>query len=463
MKPRIWQQQLIQLLRRRLNQSSDQGIDVLVHAGPGAGKTLGALLGVRKMKDEGRLSKCIIFTHRKTIKSQWLKTSRLVNLDILDFESIEENHQLPTSTDGWLVTYQAASRHFNLLKSLINSHQDNGLISIADEAHHLGLDPDEPEGQVWGNTFLDLTRNCRLRLGLTGTPFRADNLAFCSAKKMVVQSDGKSLEQITPDLCVEPKELIEVGDVRPLEFWFQDGSVMHLKAGSAIHEISNLSSENRESWRARNLRKAIRLSDSSSIAVHLLLKARHQLDKVRKKHSNAAGLVIAKDIDHAVSISNLLKEEGDRVDLIHSQESNASEKLSQFQKGNSDWLVSVDMCSEGFDAPRLRVVAYLTTVVTKSRFLQGITRAVRMCSTRSSLEAVPRDPSYIYAPADPLLINFARNWSISNPYLIQSPISQHTLELNTGHSRGPALPLKAVKAEAGSIITLRTAELPNFL
>ena len=67
-----------------------------------------------------------------------------------------------------------------------------------------------------------------------------------------------------------------------------------------------------------------------------------------------------------------------------------------FDSGTSDWLVSVDMCSEGFDAPRLRVVAYLTTVVTKSRFLQAITRAVRMCAARSSLEQVPRDPSFIF-------------------------------------------------------------------
>ena len=39
LQPRQWQTQLIQLLRRRLE--TRQGSDVLINAGPGAGKTLG--------------------------------------------------------------------------------------------------------------------------------------------------------------------------------------------------------------------------------------------------------------------------------------------------------------------------------------------------------------------------------------------------------------------------------------
>ena len=70
------------------------------------------------------------------------------------------------------------------------------------------------------------------------------------------------------------------------------------------------------------------------------------------------------------------------------------------------------MCAEGFDASRIRVVAYLTTVVTRSRFVQGITRAVRMCGERANLESIPREPSYVFAPADPLLMQYARSWSL---------------------------------------------------
>ena len=122
------------------------------------------------------------------------------------------------------------------------------------------------------------------------------------------------------------------------------------------------------------------------------------------------------------------------------------------------------MCSEGFDAPRLRVVAYLTTVVTRSRFVQGITRAVRMTPELANDEPIPRHPSYVYAPADPLLMGYARGWSIAEPYVIRAaedtPGSGDTP--NAGWS-GPSLPLEAVGDGAGRVIPLKTPQLPSFL
>ena len=121
------------------------------------------------------------------------------------------------------------------------------------------------------------------------------------------------------------------------------------------------------------------------------------------------------------------------------------------------------MCSEGFDAPRLRVIAYLTTVVTKSRFLQSITRTVRISNTRAGLEAIPREPSYVFAPADPLLIGFAQSWSISDPYLIKGSELQESVNAYVVNGSPIALPYEAVKDGAGAMIKLRCAELPSFL
>ena len=121
------------------------------------------------------------------------------------------------------------------------------------------------------------------------------------------------------------------------------------------------------------------------------------------------------------------------------------------------------MCSEGFDAPRLRVVAYLTTVVTKSRFLQGITRAVRMSTERASIEDIPREPSHVFAPADPILMEYARSWSESKPYLIKDNQSVTQIGSFSWISKGPILPMETVGDGAGEVIKMRTAELPKFL
>jgi hypothetical protein len=267
---------------------------------------------------------------------------------------------------------------------------------------------------------------------------------------------------------VEPRRLIAAGDVRPLEFRFQDGWVDHGRPGpdgegAGAAETSPLSAETRESWRARNLRRAIRLGDGGSIALRVLLGARRRLERLRPVHGGAGGLVIARDIDHARGLGRLLQEQGERVLLVHSQDAEAAARLAAFREGEADWLVSVDMCAEGFDAPRVRVVAYLTTVVTRSRFLQAITRAVRMDGERAALEAIPRQPSYIYAPADPLLIGHARSWSLSEPYLLRPRPTAAGEEAEPGGACGGRLPLQAIDERAGDLLRVRGPELPPFL
>ena len=137
--------------------------------------------------------------------------------------------------------------------------------------------------------------------------------------------------------------------------------------------------------------------------------------------------------------------------------------MEAFKGGDADWLVSIDMCAEGFDAPRLRVVAYLTTVVTRTRFVQAITRAVRMDGQRAAMESVPRHPSYVFAPADPLLMQYARTWSLSEPYVLRGRSTDAAADPEGDNGRAPSLPLQAVEDGAGAVIRMRGPQLPSFL
>ena len=479
--PRDWQKRLIQLLRARLVASDSGGRDMLIHAGPGAGKTLGALLAFQRMEREGRLARFVVFTHRSSIARQWLAAAERLDMTVREWPLPADAAAPvaePAGVERWqglLISYQSAARPRGRLErelpGLLAGNADGSgaggkvrpWLAIADEVHHLGVDPDEPEATAWGHVFTGLTCGARLRLGLSGTPFRADQLAFCAARRLRVEEHGEITERIVPDLCVEPRRLIVAGDVRPLEFRFQDGTVEHGRHPGGEGETSPLSAELRESWRARNLRRAIRLGDGGGIAMRLLLEARRRLERLRSDHPGAGGLVIARDIAHARRIASLFQEQGDRVHLAHSQDPDAASRLAAFRAGAGDWLVSIDMCAEGFDAPRIRVVAYLTTVVTRSRFVQAITRAVRIDDGRGAIEPVPRHPSYVYAPADPLLISHARSWSLSEPYRIRArPIAEAGVECGPG---GAALrmPLLALADDAGSVIALRGPQLPGFV
>ncbi len=462
-RPRLWQERLINLIRRRLEMNSGTEKDLLVYAGPGAGKTLGALLSFKAMQKEKQFNYFLVFCHRNSIIHQWEQTSRKLGLILKDCDASFDTIENKKSIDGLAITYQGAVKNSANLLKYLKHWEEEGFIAIADEVHHLGINNEESKGHVWGRAFNKITVRSKLNIGLTGTPFRADNLSFCSARQIQVPDKGKLISLIRPDLCIEPRELISTGDLRPLEFHFQDGWIEHGYKDNPNNEVSLLSTENRESWRARNLRRAIHLSDKSSIAIQLLLRAREKLQKIRSVHKTAAGLVIAKDIAHAKAIKTVLKENGDQVDLVHSYDPDAKERLKSFQKSNAKWLVSVDMCTEGFDAPRLRVIAYLTTIVTESRFLQSITRAVRVCSERAKKEKIPRNPSYIFAPADHHLMSYARSWSKAKPYLISNNHPNSQQQDLSAYCQIPGLSLETFNAKAGETIRIRTAELPNFL
>ena len=461
--PRAWQRRLIQLLRARLVSASPGSQDVLLHAGPGAGKTLGALLAFQQLQREGRLDRFVVFCHRTAIARQCIGAAARLGLVLQEWET-PGGPPPPAAGQGLLLSYQAAAMHRPRLERELAAHlHGRRWLAIGDEVHHLGLDPLEPEATAWGHAFGSLSGGAQLRLGLTGTPFRADNLGFCYARRIRMHDQDGPAERIIPDLCVEPRALIAAGDVRPLEFRFQDGWVEHGRPEDGRDtETSPLSAEQRESWRARNLRRAIRPGDRGGIALRLLLQARRRLERVRLEHPGAGGLVVARDIGHAGCIADLLSQEGDRVHLVHSQDPEAAQRLAAFQAGEADWLVSIDMCAEGFDAPRLRVVAYLTTVVTRSRFVQAITRAVRMDGDRSGQETIPRRPSYVFAPADPLLIGYARGWTVSEPYVIRPRPTQTSPGATGSPGSDQRLPLQALADDAGRLISVHGPELPSF-
>jgi len=461
--PRQWQRRLLQLLRARLHNPDPLCRDVLLHAGPGAGKTLGALLSFQTLQREGHLEALLVFCHRTSIARQWSSTARRLGLELQLWDPLQ-SHPAAGAT-GLLLSYQSAARHRQALADLLAQRfAGSRWLAAADEVHHLGVDPEEPEARAWGRAFAELAQSAVLRLGLTGTPFRADALAFCAARRLRVEQQGRVSERIVPDLCVESRQLIQAGDVRPLEFRFQDGWVDHGRdPATAGTEASDLAQESRESWRARNLRRAIQPGHGGGIAQRLLIQARLRLERLRRQHPQAAGLVIARDINHARSITALLQEEGEDPRLVHSQDPETAARLAAFRSGEGRWLVSIDMCTEGFDAPRLRVVVYLSTVVTRSRFVQAVTRAVRMDGERAALEGIPRDDSYVYAPADPLLMGHARAWSLSEPYLLRALETTAAMPGAAGAGRAGTLPLRALADGARDVIRLRGPELPSFL
>ena len=75
-----------------------------------------------------------------------------------------------------------------------------------------------------------------------------------------------------------------------------------------------------------------------------------RLDKTQERMPNAGGLVIAPNIDVAEYMTDILEDlTGEKPILVHSKLPNADTKISAYRNSNKNWIVSVNMISEGVD------------------------------------------------------------------------------------------------------------------
>ena len=68
---------------------------------------------------------------------------------------------------------------------------------------------------------------------------------------------------------------------------------------------------------------------------------------------------------------------GEKPYLVHNDEPGSHALIDVFKDNDKDWIVAVDMISEGVDIPRLRTLVYLPRQQTELHFRQALGRVVR--------------------------------------------------------------------------------------
>ena len=90
------------------------------------------------MRHEQRLQHFLVFCHRTSILEQWQRAAARVGLELVSWPCEQETLN---QADGLLLTYQSAGRQPQQLAAALDPWPASTLLAIADEAHHLGLDP----------------------------------------------------------------------------------------------------------------------------------------------------------------------------------------------------------------------------------------------------------------------------------------------------------------------------------
>jgi superfamily II DNA or RNA helicase len=386
--PRKWQSDAIGQVRTLAINGADRA---LVYACPGSGKTYGGLLIASDLVAHAKKGpKIIVLTPNLAIKTQWIDRALELGLRLLPITSGADLRQdvLGFEETGFVMSYQQAVGLRHSLRQFCDAVRP---IAILDEVHHTAGPRADRDGNAWGHAVELSLASASFKLCTTGTPFREGNnpIAFVSyddnqqAVACVSYTFGKAIED---RVC------------RPIEFQLVNGDFEWFHNG----EKTSASFADKLTKKKSGQRLNAALSVDGDYPRHILDYAHRKLCEIRSSgnpvDARAAGFAVAIDTEHADALAEILFEiSGRRPLVVHSKIDEAHSAIDAFRQSDEQWIVGVDMLSEGVDIPRLRVGVYASNVRTSLYFHQFCGRFARI------IDPSANERSYVFMPADPEL------------------------------------------------------------
>jgi hypothetical protein len=250
---------------------------------------------------------------------------------------------------------------------------------------------------------------------MSGTPFRVnkDPIVF------VPSEEGNA----RPHYTYSYDQAIADGACRPVQFVEVRGESTFRTEDGVVHTVTFDEAELTPVGERRRLRAALEWVGEGSIAEKMLVDANRYILGLRKRgDTDAAGLVVCIDCDHAAEVADFMSAQvlGFRPVVAASRlrdpgDLDPANAIRFFRSSHDPWIVAVNMVSEGVDIPRLRVVIYLTNRLTLLSFRQIVGRVVRTDPDNVD------DHGRVYLPADPRLLAMAKEVT-DTVHLLPPPI-----------------------------------------
>tara|TARA_A100001391_G_scaffold61640_2_gene38403 strand:+ start:92 stop:1048 length:957 start_codon:yes stop_codon:yes gene_type:complete len=238
-------------------------------------------------------------------------------------------------------------------------------------------------------------------LALSGTPWRTDDKGIALARYST--PDG----QLICDYRYSLREAIADGVCRSPRIVLLDNSEVTLEEAQGpssssrlFSSVESLLSGSRVTYEA--------LVRHEEIIERVLDLGCRQLDELRQVRADAAGLVVATDIEHAEHIARSLHARGETYSVVTNKTPNAQQAINRFRTSSSRWIVAVGMISEGTDIPRLQVCCYLSRIRTELHYRQVLGRVLRRSGGRDGL-------AWLFMLAEEKLRGFAERISDDLP------------------------------------------------
>ncbi|MDI5986261.1 DEAD/DEAH box helicase family protein [Halomonas sp. M4R5S39] len=353
----------------------------LCQATPGAGKTHLAAALARCLFERNKIDLVLCFAP----SCQVVDGFRTTFADVLD-----KRLDGLVGAVGGAYTYQAMEHRDDTFWQLLDEYR---VFVVFDEIHHCaGHDP--LLSNAWGQQILQRIQDrAAYTLALSGTPWRSDNLAIALAR---YSSPGGELicdyryglqEAITDGVCRSPRiVLLDNQKVQLTEALETESTVKLFPSIAALLGESPITYED--------------LLRHDDVMRQILGLGCERLDEVRRSKPNAAGLVVATDIEHAHQVALALEARGEAYHVVTNRTPDAQQVINAFRNDNCRWIIAVGMISEGTDIPRLQVCCYLSRIRTELHYRQVLGRILRRTGEADN-------QAWLFMLAEPTLQRFA--------------------------------------------------------
>jgi len=360
----------------------------LADATPGAGKTAFAAYLFRYLYGS-EWQRIFVITNSRQRRGDgkegggWIGDLNEFGIPVMENWAGRESD--PTIKDylGAVMTYHILPGNEQDLKALT---QVPSLV-VFDEIHHLG------DQLTWGHAAKEAFDHPNVQtLGLTGTPFRSDD----------VQIPFIEYERDEEELVSKGHVGYTYGDalknnvLRYVHFPTYDGPIQwHGRDGE--RKENRFEDDISEAYANERLRAAIK---SKNWTLPQIREADEKISEIRSAKPDAAGLVVAMGKAHARQICDWMRSElGRDPVLVESDQKRAHDRIERFKHSDSRWIVAIQMVSEGVNIERLRVGVYASNITAPLFIHQVIGRVLRG----------PDGQSWFWFPADERIMEVINN------------------------------------------------------
>lgn len=407
---RKWQSDCIDAAIKKYQSGSKH---FLTQATPGAGKTMMSAYLSKHLVNADMVDLILCFSPSVNVANGFTTTFARV---------LQCSFNGKLGSLGTSLTYQAIQYLDDSFWETISKYR---VLAIFDEIHHCSGET-LVEANSWGEQIILKVQNAATyTLALTGTPWRSDCLpislsSYSDPEGRIICDYQYTLKQaITDNVCRKPKLVLV--DNEQLKYTSADES----KSYSSIQAM----------FKEQKISYTSILQDKDALTYILGLSV-DKLHSIRSTNHNAAGLIVAASVAHARQILVILNEQFKQSSIMVSyHEPNAQSIIEQFKNGDSPWIISIGMISEGTDIPRLQVCCHLSNVRTELYFRQVLGRILRITDGNNQ-------EAWLYTFAEASLVKFSEEIEQDIPesclYIKQSEDKEaedaQSLETSSSHT-----------------------------